>query len=190
MEQALGNWAEDLVRGAIAAADLTVRAIAFGDNDKAMAQDADFADLYRAGKARELHYGKRSDLLLFDQNDAVPDDASTLDGDEAERLCRSCLAALEIRSSRTSAQRFIAHNERQKAAGKKPARMEPSITVKIEDSPRSTAGSRPTASRSSTSRSSSTNCTRSTSPTCSPSSWSAARGSSSRIRRGRGRRRS
>lgn len=133
MEQALGDWAEDLVRDAINGSGLGVRAVAFGDNDKTMAQDESFADRYRTGKVRELQFGKRSDLLLFDEAQRVPDDASALDGKDAERLCRSCLAALEIRSSRTSAKRFVAYTQQQKAAGKRPARMEPSITVKIED---------------------------------------------------------
>ena len=132
MEQALGDWAEETIRTAINA-NGDFKAIAFGDNDKTLSEDASFADQYRSGKVRELEFGKRSDLLLFNADVKTPDDASTLTGQEAEQLCTSCLAGLEVRSSRTSAHRFIAFQEQQLAAGKKPARMEPSFTVKIED---------------------------------------------------------
>ena len=132
MEQALGDWAEDRVAKAINRNGI-YKAIAFGDNDKTLSQHEDFADLYRAGKARELQFGKRSDLLLFKGAIDTPPDATALSGEGAETLCSLCEAALEVRSSRTSAQQFIAYCQLQKTLGKKPARMEPSYTVKVEE---------------------------------------------------------
>jgi hypothetical protein len=132
MEQALGDWAEDAVRNAINSSD-QYKAIPFGDNDKTLSEAASFADIYRAGKKRELEFGKRSDLLLFEKSAQTPDDASSLNGEEAEELCKNCIAGLEVRSSRTSAERFIAYQAAQVEAGKRPSRMEPSFTVKVED---------------------------------------------------------
>lgn len=132
MEQALGDWAEDTVRNAINKCE-GFKAIPFGDNDKTLSEDQNFADLYRAGKQREIEFGKRSDLLLFDANAKTPEDASVLSGKQAEELGKTCLASLEVRSSRTSAQRYTEYQLQQKADGKRPSRTEPSFTVKIED---------------------------------------------------------
>lgn len=132
MEQALGDWAENVVRAAIDTSP-NYKAIPFGDNDKTLSEDQTFSELYRTGKRREYAFGKRSDLLLFSSAAETPDDASLLNGEEAEALCRECLAAIEVRSSRTSSDKFIEYNLKQKEAGKRPARMEPSFTVKTED---------------------------------------------------------
>lgn len=131
-EQALGDWAESHVAAAINRSK-TYKAVAFGDNDKTLAQDVNFAGLYRAAKLRELKFGKRSDLLLFRESMKPPIEATSLSGEEAETLCSTCDAALEVRSSRTSANLFIEHCKRQVELGKKPSKMEPSFTVKIED---------------------------------------------------------
>jgi hypothetical protein len=132
MEQALGDWAEEHVFQAINRSK-THKAVPFGDNDKTLSQDESFSDLYREGKMREFQYGKRSDLLLFKLTTTPPADATRLFGDEAEALCAKCEAAIEVRSSRTSAHQFIKYCMAQKARGKRPARMEPSYTVKVED---------------------------------------------------------
>lgn len=131
-EQALGDWAELHVATAINRSE-AYKAVAFGDNDKTLAQDDNFADLYRAAKLRELKFGKRSDLLLFKKSTTAPDEATSLSGEDAETLCSNCEAALEVRSSRTSAKLFIEHCKKQVELGKKPSKMEPSFTVKIED---------------------------------------------------------
>jgi len=94
MEQALGDWAEERVATAINRST-DCKAIAFGDNDKTLSQEESFAALYRAGKVRELEFGKRSDLLLFKRTTETPKEATVLSGEEAEVLCRSCEAALD-----------------------------------------------------------------------------------------------
>jgi hypothetical protein len=132
MEQSLGDWAEDRVAEAINRSD-TYKAIAFGDNDKTLSQDANFSEIYRNGKIREYKFGKRSDLLLFKKNIPSPSEAFSLSGEEAEVICSACEAGIEVRSSRTSAHHFISYCQKQKEIGKRPARMEPSYTVKIED---------------------------------------------------------
>lgn len=132
MEQALGDWAEDRVAEAINQ-NPGFTAVAFGDNDKTLSQDKTFGDIYRAGKVREFEFGKRSDILLFEKEANPQNDATGLTGEEAEELCAACVAALEVRSSRTSAEVFIKYCKKQKEAGKRPARMEPSFTVKVED---------------------------------------------------------
>lgn len=132
MEQALGDWAEALVARAINRSK-DHKAIAFGDNDKILSQATGFAEIYRAGKIREFQFGKRSDLLLFPAKAITPEEATSLNGEEAEKLCSSCIAALEVRSSRTSAHRFIEYRKKQRDLGKKPEKMEPSFTVKAED---------------------------------------------------------
>jgi hypothetical protein len=132
MEQALGDWAEELVAKAINQNE-SYKAIAFGDNDKTLSQEDGFAALYRSWKTRELIFGKRSDLLLFKSEVETPKEAVSLSGESSEILCSGCDAALEVRSSRTSARQFIKHRKSQKEKGKRPAKMEPSYTVKAED---------------------------------------------------------
>lgn len=132
MEQAQGNWAEGIVRSAIDASPAYM-AIPFGDNDETKSQDSNFREQYLAGKKREREFGKRCDFLLFKAAPTVPKSAWHLSGPEAEETCKTCLAGLEIRSSRTSADKFIAYQKAQLAEGKKPAKMEPSFTVKTED---------------------------------------------------------
>lgn len=131
-EQALGDWAEAQVAAAINASG-AYKAVPFGDNDKTLSQDAIFSHLYREAKVREFEFGKRSDLLLFKADAKIPRIPTTLSGQEAEILCAECEAALEVRSSRTSAKIFIEYCAQRAAEGKKPAKMEPSYTVKIED---------------------------------------------------------
>lgn len=132
MEQALGDWAEERVTEAINKSE-SYKAIAFGDNDKTLSQDESFSEKYRSAKTREYIFGKRSDLLLFKSESNPPAIAYNLTGEESELLCTTCEAAIEVRSSRTSAQVFIENCEKMKNSGKRPARMEPSYTVKIED---------------------------------------------------------
>lgn len=132
MEQTLGDWAEEAIRIAINRSH-EYKAVPFGDNDKTLSEAEDFAERYREGKRREMAFGKRSDLLLFHSDISTVDDASTLSGEEAEKICKECLAGLEVRSSRTSADKFIDYRLQQRESGKRPTKMEPSFTVKVED---------------------------------------------------------
>lgn len=128
MEQALGDWAEARVAEAINRSD-DYKAIPFGDNDKTLSQEDSFRSLYIAAKLRELEFGKKADLLLFKKSVPTPPDASAVHGTDAEQLCATAEAALEVRSSRTSAHVFFAYSAERKAK----QRTELSYTVKIED---------------------------------------------------------
>lgn len=132
-EQALGDWAEEQIGLAINRQSNAWKAIPFGDSDKTLAQEEGFAEAYRTGKRRELAFGKRADLLLFPAEADVPSDFNSLTGEEAEACSRNCVTAIEVRSSRTTVDRFVSYRKQQVEAGKRPTRLEPSITVKTED---------------------------------------------------------
>lgn len=132
-EQALGDWAEGLVRTAINAADAGVRAVHYGDNNKAFAEDDGFRDSYIASVRRTYVEGKRSDLLLLRADSDAPDDCTNLDDEQTSRIVRDSLGGLEVRSSRLTVEIYKRYQKDRLAEGKKISSAEPNITVKIED---------------------------------------------------------
>jgi hypothetical protein len=132
-EQALGDWAEESVKAAINQAKTGVRAVHYGDNSKAFAEDEGFRDDYIAGVKRTFTEGKRSDLLLLDDCADAPDDCTNLSKADTQRVVTESIGGLEVRSSRLSVQIYKEYQKKRLADGHKPTSMEPSITVKVED---------------------------------------------------------
>lgn len=132
-EQALGDWAENSVRAAINRANADVVAVHYGDNSKLFAEDEGFRDEFIAGVQRTYREGKRSDLLLVPRNLGAPEDCTELPADRIGNIVANCIGGLEIRSSRLNADQYRRYQAQRLSDGHKPAALEPSVTVKIED---------------------------------------------------------
>jgi hypothetical protein len=132
-EQALGDWAEESVKAAINRTNVGMRAVSYGDNSKAFAEDEGFREAYIAGVTRTFAEGKRSDLLLLGSDVVAPDDCTNLSDAETARIVRQSIGGLEVRSSRLSVRIYKDYQKRRFSDGYKPVSMEPSITVKVED---------------------------------------------------------
>jgi len=78
-------------------------------------------------------FGKRPDLLLFPAAIAVNGDLSEQDHTETEPMVKQAVAAIEVRSSKFEALKYMAVRQRQRDAGDKSGRETPSFTVKVED---------------------------------------------------------
>ncbi len=132
-EQALGDWAEDSVCDAINRHGGAVKAVHYGANSKLFAEDEGFRDEYIEGIKQTCIEGKRSDLLLLPSEVDADLDSTVLDVAGSTVLVAKSIGGLEIRSSRLNAFQYRAYQKARLAEGKKPASLEPSITVKIED---------------------------------------------------------
>lgn len=132
-EQALGDWAENSVLAAINRGNAGVFAVHYGDNSKLFAEDDGFREEFIAGARRTYREGKRSDLLLLPQGVDAPEDCTGLSAELTAGIVRSCIGGLEIRSSRLNADQYRRYQAQRRADGHKPASLEPSVTVKIED---------------------------------------------------------
>jgi len=132
-EQALGDWAEDAVCEAINRQECGIKAVHYGANSKLFAEDEGFRDAFIEGIKQTCVEGKRSDLLVMGSDVPAELDSTELGVEESSKLVAKSLGGLEIRSSRLTAARYRAYQKERLDAGKKPATLEPSITVKIED---------------------------------------------------------
>ena len=129
--RAMGDWAEN--RLAEALADVTgLHVVHYGEADTIAAGDDGFRDFYLSRMESVRRFGKRPDLLLFDEricpaNVAAEPTAALLD------VARRARAAIEVRSSKVEAQLYIAAREAEIRQGKRGGRVCPSFTVKVED---------------------------------------------------------
>jgi len=132
-EQALGDWAEDMVCQAVNESNTSIVSSHYGDNSKLFAQDEGFRDEYIRGIKDTFTYGKRADLLLLPRSASPPIDLTVLSERERSEFVAQSLGALEVRSSRLSAAIYRTYQTARAAAGKKPSSLEPNFTMKVED---------------------------------------------------------
>ena len=133
-EQALGDWAEDTLSAAINVALPQFRAAHYGFNSKTIAGEPGFKEEYTKGILDTCDWGKRADLLLVPAGAGIPDDLTGIETADTKKIVSDSVGAIEVRSSRTEALRYIAYQEARKAAGVKGiASTVPNFTVKIED---------------------------------------------------------
>jgi hypothetical protein len=78
-------------------------------------------------------FGKRPDLLLFPAIAAVHADLSERLHSDTEALVKRAVAAIEVRSSKFEALKYMAVRQKQRDGGNKSGRETPSFTVKVED---------------------------------------------------------
>jgi hypothetical protein len=131
--RAMGDWAEQALSAALLAALPEWRVAQYGDTNRIAAGHPDFKASYLAGIEETRRFGKRPDLLLFPASVAVDADLSERAHADTETLVKRAAAAIEVRSSKFEALRYMAERQRQREAGNSTGRETPSFTVKVED---------------------------------------------------------
>jgi hypothetical protein len=131
--RAMGDWAERMLTGAILTALPEFKVTQYGNTDRIAAWHPDFKTRYLAGLEETRIFGKRPDLLLFPASVAVDTDLSERTHRETEPIVKRAVAAIEVRSSKFEALRYMAVRQKQRDEGNKSGRETPSFTVKVED---------------------------------------------------------
>lgn len=131
--RAMGDWAENIVAGAVSTMDPAWIVTQYGNTDSMAAGEEGFAELYVQGLEEVRKYGKRPDLLVLPAKSNVPADISMLGREQSDPFVASAYAAIEVRSSKFKALQYMSVRTEEAAVGKKSDRMTPSFTVKVED---------------------------------------------------------
>jgi hypothetical protein len=109
------------------------KVVLYGNTDRMAAGHPNFRACYLAGLEETRKYGKRPDLLIFPAEAKVPEDISGMGHRETAPFVKRALAAIEVRSSKFEALKYMAVRQRQREMGKSSGRDSPSFTVKVED---------------------------------------------------------
>lgn len=131
--RAMGDWAERMLTSAILTALPEFKVTQYGNTDRIAAGHPEFKTRYLAGLEETRIFGKRPDLLLFPTSVAVGADLSERAHTETEPMVKRAVAAIEVRSSKFEALRYMAVRQKQRGDGNKSGRETPSFTVKVED---------------------------------------------------------
>jgi hypothetical protein len=131
--RAMGDWAERMLTSAILAALPEFRVTQYGSTDRIAAGHPEFKARYLAGLEETRIFGKRPDLLLFPATATVDADLSERTHSDTEAMVKRAVAAIEVRSSKFEALRYMAVRQKQRDDGNKSGRETPSFTVKVED---------------------------------------------------------
>lgn len=133
--RAMGDWAEDKLSEAILDTPrLGLSPVHYGDSDLTAAGEVGFKAQYLAAKEDTRQFGKRPDLLLFSVGHEVPGDISLMPRNEADHFARQAVAAIEVRSSKQQALKYMkVKKQESELAGKKMGKIGLSFTVKVED---------------------------------------------------------
>ena len=131
--RAMGDWAETTLSKAIEAAFPDRKVVQYGFTDRIAAGDEGFRESYEKKVYDVDHYGKRPDLLIMNRSVDCPSDVSELPTKELMPIVTRADYAIEVRSSKFEALRYMKIRGEDKLAGKKGVRDTPSFTVKIED---------------------------------------------------------
>lgn len=125
--RAMGDWAENLLAGALRESVSEWSVSHFGSADSIAAGHADFKEHYLSGLKEVRVCGKRPDLLIFDKEKVqdVPENLSLLSFDTIDPLADRALASIEVRSSKFEALKYMAVRRQQKEAGTAAAREAP-----------------------------------------------------------------
>ena len=131
--RAMGDWAERMLSEAIFTAIPEWKVVQYGNTDSIAAGHPDFKARYLAGLEETRMFGKRPDLLVFPKSFAVDSNLSERSHTEIESLVKQASAAIEVRSSKFEALKYMAVRQKQRDDGEKSGRETPSFTVKVED---------------------------------------------------------
>jgi len=131
--RAMGDWAENMVAHAIGNAMPDWIVIRYGNTDRIAAGHPEFKTRYLSGVDGTRVFGKRPDLLLFSSAFLVDRDLSERSYIETEATVKQAVAAIEVRSSKFEALKYMKLRQEQRAAGSASGRETPSFTVKVED---------------------------------------------------------
>ena len=133
--RAMGDWAENLLAGALRESVTAWSVSHFGSTDAIAAGHPDFKAHYLSGLKEVREFGKRPDLLIFDKEKVpnAPENLSLLPFETIDPFADRALASIEVRSSKFEALKYMAVRRQQKEDGTAAAREAPSFTVKVED---------------------------------------------------------
>jgi hypothetical protein len=129
----MGDWAERMLTAALVAALPEWKVAQYGNTDRIAAGHPEFKARYLAGMEETRVFGKRPDLLLFAAGFGVDSDLSERGHTETEPTVKKAVAAIEVRSSKFDALKYMAVRQQQRDAGNTSGRETPSFTVKVED---------------------------------------------------------
>jgi hypothetical protein len=132
--RALGDWAESTLADLVDDGVEGFVPTQYGDSNEIAAGDAGFKEYYLGQLEATRVFGKRPDLLVYPK-DACPDRGffSGVSVSESEEVSKSASVAVEVRSSKFKALKYMRVRADEKIAGKKVDRDCPSFTVKVED---------------------------------------------------------
>jgi hypothetical protein len=131
--RAMGDWAERMLATALSTAFPAWKVCQYGSTDRIAAGHPEFKTRYLAGLEETRRFGKRPDLLIFPAGASVAADLSERSHGETEAVAKQALAAVEVRSSKFEALKYMAVRMQQRQTGKASGRDTPSFTVKVED---------------------------------------------------------
>ncbi len=131
--RAMGDWAERMLTEALVAALPEWKVVQYGNTDRIAAGHPEFKARYLAGTEETRVFGKRPDLLLFAADARVESDLSESGHAETKGVLKEAVAAVEVRSSKFEALKYMAVRQQQRDAGDTSGRETPSFTVKVED---------------------------------------------------------
>lgn len=131
--RAMGDWAEKILSAALTAALAEWRVAQYGNSDSIAAGHTEFKTRYLGGVEETRVFGKRPDLLLFPAGFSIDRDLSERGHAETEPAVKQAVAAIEVRSSKFEALKYMAVRQQQRDAGNSTGRETPSFTVKVED---------------------------------------------------------
>ena len=131
--RAMGDWAERMLTNAILATLSEFKVTQYGNTDRIAAGHPEFKTHYLTGLEETRIFGKRPDLLLFLASVVIDSDLSERSHTETEAMVKRAVAAIEVRSSKFEALKYMAVRQKQRDDGNKTGRETPSFTVKVED---------------------------------------------------------
>jgi hypothetical protein len=131
--RAMGDWAEDILANSISDAQPAWTVSHYGNAQRIAAGENGFKEFYLSVMEEVRLYGKRPDILVFDKALGVSGDITSLSVQEADEIVPKALAAIEVRSSKFEALRYMRVRREDKTAGGTASRQTPSFTVKVED---------------------------------------------------------
>ena len=131
--RAMGDWAERMLANALRVSFPGWAVTQYGNTDRIAAGHPEFRGRYLAGLEETRLLGKRPDLLLFPAGLEAGIDLAERPQAETERTVQQAHAAIEVRSSKFEALRYMAVRQQQREAGNAGGRETPSFTVKVED---------------------------------------------------------
>jgi hypothetical protein len=132
-DRARGDWAERVLTSALTVALPQWTVAQYGNTDRIAAGHPEFKTRYLAGLEETRRFGKRPDLLLFAADLGVESDLSERGYTQTEPLVKRAVAAIEVRSSKFEALKYMTVRQHQREAGNTSGRETPSFTVKVED---------------------------------------------------------
>jgi hypothetical protein len=129
--RAMGDWAENILSDQIAKSN-DLQIAHYGNTERISAGDEGFKEYYYSALEEVRLFGKRPDLLVFSKGLNIPSDLSALIVKDSDPFAKQAIAAIEVRSSKFEALKYMEVRKKEKELGKS-GNETPSFTVKVED---------------------------------------------------------